>query len=81
MIEWVEDQDNVITDEALGRHFGPIGAEQLKMFRKESEQVHVALLSLTESESFDFVLGAAPSGLEAFETMGPSLGSTEWKKA
>ena len=51
------------------------------MYRKKSEQVHVAFLALTESESFDIVLGAAPSGLEALETIGPSLGSSEWKKA
>ena len=50
-----EDQDNVTTNEALDRQFGPTGAE--------SEQIHVALL--TDGESFDVVLGAAPSGLDA----------------
>ena len=43
VVEWVEDQDNVITNEAL--------------------------LALTESESFDIVLGAAPSGLEALRRL------------
>ena len=65
VIEWVEDQDNVITNEALDRQFGPIGAEPVEDVQEKSEQVHVAHLSLTESESFDIVLGAAPSGLES----------------
>ena len=75
MIEWVEDQDSVITNEAHDRQFGPVGAEPLEDIQERSEQVHVALLALTESESFDIVHGAAPSGLEAWS--GPSLGSSE----
>ena len=63
MIEWVEDQDNIITNEALDQQIGPIGAEPVDDVQEKSEQVHVALLALTESESFDVVLGAAPSGL------------------
>ena len=31
--------------------------------------MHVALLALTESESFDIVLGAAPSGPEALRRL------------
>ena len=61
----MEDQDNVITNEALDRQFGPIGAEPVEDVQEKSEQVHVARLALTESESFDIVLGAAPSGLES----------------
>ena len=30
LIEWVEDQDNVITDQALDGQFGPIGAEPVE---------------------------------------------------
>ena len=44
VIEWVEDQDNVITNEALDRQFGPIGAEPVEDVQEKSEQVHVALL-------------------------------------
>ena len=69
VIEWVEDQDNVITNEALDRQFGPIGAEPVEDVQEKSEQVHVALLALTESESFDVALGAAPSGLEALRRL------------
>ena len=65
--EWVEDQDNVITNEALDRQFGPKGAEPLEDVQEKSEQVHVALLALTESESF--VVGATPSGLEALRRL------------
>ena len=57
MIEWVEDQDNVITNEAR------------VLVQENSEQVHVALLALTESESIGVVLGAAPSGLEALRRL------------
>ena len=39
------------------------------MFWTTSAQVHVALLALTESESFDSVLGVAPSGLEALRRL------------
>ena len=60
----MEDQDNVITIEALDRQFGPIGAEPIEDVQEKSEQGHVAFLALTESESFDIGLGAAPSGLK-----------------
>ena len=55
MIEWMEDQDNVKRS---------IGAEPVEDVREKSEQVHVALPALTESESLDIVLGAATSGLQ-----------------
>ena len=69
VIEWVEDQVNVNTNEALDRQFGPRGTEPVEDVQEKSEQVHVALLALTESESFDIVLGAAPSGLEALRRL------------
>ena len=65
MIEWVEDQDNVTTDESLEQQFGPLGAQPFEDVLETMEQVNVALVALTESESFDIVLGAAPSSLEA----------------
>ena len=46
MIEWVENQDNTITNEALERHFGPRGADPVDDVQEKSEQVHVALLAL-----------------------------------
>ena len=55
VIEWVEDQDNVITNEALYRQFGPTEAEPIECDQEKSEQIHVALLTLTESESFDIL--------------------------
>ena len=69
MTEWVEDQDNVITNEALEQQSGPLGATPVDDVLERSEQVHVALLALTESESFDIVLGVAPSGLEALRRL------------
>ena len=69
VIERVEDHDNFITNGALERQFGPMGAEPVEDVQEKSEQVHVALLTLTESESFDIVLGAAPSGLEALRRL------------
>ena len=65
----MEDQDNVITNEAPDRQFSSIGAEPVEDVQEKSEQVHVALLALTESECFDIVLGAAPSGLEALKLL------------
>ena len=53
---WVEDQDNVITNGVVDRQFGPVGAEPVQDVQEKSEHVHVALLALTESESFDIVL-------------------------
>ena len=67
--EWVEDQDNVITNQALDRQFCPTGAEPVEDVQEKSEQLHVALLALTESGSFDIALGAAPSGLEALRRL------------
>ena len=59
-----KDQDNVITNEAFDQQCVPLRAEPVDDVQEKCEQVHVALLALTESESFDVVLGAAPSGLE-----------------
>ena len=64
MVECVEHQNNVITNEG-----GPIGAEPVEDLQEKREQFHVALLALTESESFDVVLGAAPPGLEALRRL------------
>ena len=76
VIEWVEDQDNIITYEARNRQFGSLGAEPVDDVQETSEQVHVALLALTESESFDIVLGAAPSGQEVQRRLVRSSGTT-----
>ena len=59
VIEWVEDPDNLITNDALEQRFGPLSEEPVDDVPEKSEQVHVALLSVTDSESFDIVLGAA----------------------
>ena len=48
----------------LETQFGPIGAKPIEDVQEKNEMVHVALLAWTESESFDIVLGAVPSGLE-----------------
>ena len=48
VIECVEDQDNVITNQAFDGQFGPMGAEPVEDVQEKSEQVHVALLALTE---------------------------------
>ena len=69
VIEWVEDQDNVITNEALDQQFGPLGAEPVDDVLEKSLKVHVALLALTESGNFDIVLGAASSGLGALRRL------------
>ena len=68
VIEWAEDQDIVITTNALEQQFGPLGEEPVDDVLENSEHVHVALLALTGSESFDIVLGAA-SGLEALQLL------------
>ena len=36
---------------------------------EKNSQLHVVLLSLTEGESFDIVLGAAPNGFEALRRL------------
>ena len=55
--------------EALDQQFGPLGAEPVGDVQDKSELIHVALLALTESGSFDIVLGAAPPGLEALRRL------------
>ena len=62
--EWTEDQDNVITNDALEQQFGLLSDEPVDDILVK-KKIHVTLSALTESESFDIVLGAAPSGLEA----------------
>ena len=60
VIESVEDQDNVITNNALEQQFGPLGEKPVYDALEKCEQVHVALIALTENESSDTVLGPAP---------------------
>ena len=59
-IEWVDDQDNVITNNALDQQFGPLGEKPVCDALEKCEQVHVSLVALTEKESSDIVLGPAP---------------------
>ena len=69
MIEWVEDQNNVITSDVLKQQFGPLSEELVDDVLEKNKQVHVALLALTGSESFDSVLGVALLGLEALRRL------------
>ena len=39
VIEWVEDQDNIITNEAFDQQFRPLGAEPVDDVLEKSEQV------------------------------------------
>ena len=59
-MEWVEDQDNDIANEALEQQFGPIMQNQLTSF---SERANKSMWKLR------FVLGAPPSGLEALRRL------------
>ena len=61
MTEWEENQDNDVTNDALEQQFDSLSDERVDDVLEESQ---VALLALTERESFDMVLGAATSGLE-----------------
>ena len=69
MIEWVEDQNNVITSDVLKQQFGPLSEELVDDVLEKNKQVHVALLALTGSESFDIVLGVALFVLEALRRL------------
>ena len=69
VIEWIEDQEATITEQDLDEQFGDTGHEPVEGITERNAQLHVALLALTEGESFDVVLGAAPSGLEALRRL------------
>ena len=58
----------------LEQQFGTLGDEPVDEILEKSAQLHVALLELTESEmkeceSFDFVAGTDPEGLEALRRL------------
>ena len=66
VMECVEDQDNVITNQAFDGQFGPMGAEPVEDVQEKSEQVHVAFLALTEKWKLRCcVCFTAPPRLEA----------------
>lgn len=69
VVEWVEDQETAIVGQDLDDQFGDTGHEPVGEIFEKNAQLHVALLALTEGESFDIVLGAAPSGLEALRRL------------
>ena len=66
--------------EAIEQQFDPLGEEPVDDVLEKSEQVHVALLALTESESFGIVLVAAPPGLEALRRMVRRWDPLQWRK-
>ena len=68
-MEWVEDHDKFITNEALEQQFGPLNEDPVDDVLEKTEQTDVALLALRDSESFDIVPGAAPSGLEVLRRL------------
>ena len=68
-MERVEDQNDVISDDALEQEFGTLSDETVEKILEKSEQVQAALLALTEGEGFDIVVGAAPWGLEALRRL------------
>ena len=65
----VEDRDNVITNDELEHQFRPLSDEPVGEILERCKHVHLAPSALTECESFDSVLGAAPSGLEALRRL------------
>ncbi len=65
VLEWIEDQDQNITMDDLKGHFRKDSEDTVSELEENDSQLHVALLSLTEGESFDIVFGAAPHGFEA----------------
>ena len=69
MIEWLEDQDNIITNEALDQQFGPLGAETVDDVLEKSEQVHVALFALKESEKLRYRSWSSTISLEALRRL------------
>ena len=69
VLEWIEDQDGPVTREDLHAQFGELSSDPVQDLSEKDAQVHVALLSLTEGESFDVVMGAAPHGLEALRRL------------
>eukprot|EP00974_Lingulodinium_polyedra_P122745 11184049-Lingulodinium_polyedra.AAC.1 len=69
-MDWVEDQDNVITLDDLNGQFGDMAADDFVGGLEEKDsQLHVALQTLTEGESFDIVLSAGPRGVEALRRL------------
>ena len=70
VLEWAEDQEQPITPEDLEVQFGAEGADDyVDDIEEKDSQLHVALQSLTEGESFDIVLGATPHGIEALRRL------------
>ena len=70
VLEWAEDQEQPITPEDLEVQFGAEGADDyVDNIEGKDSQLHVALQSFTEGESFDIVLGATPHGVEALRRL------------
>ena len=69
VLEWTEDQGQGITLEGLTERFVEDTVDAIPDLDEKNSQLHVALLSLTEGESFDIVLGAAPHGFEALRRL------------
>ena len=65
----MEDHDKFITNVALEQQFGPLHEDPVDDVLEKIEQTDVALSAVRESESFNIVPGAAPSGLEALRRL------------
>jgi hypothetical protein len=69
VLEWIEDQEQPLQAADMDLQFGDQSQEPVPDLEEKGSQLHVVLLSLTEGESFDIVLGAAPSGFEALRRL------------
>ena len=78
VIEWVEDQDDIVTNDALEQQFGSLSYEPVDGVLDKNEQVHVALFAVTERESFDVVFWSIIRS-RVTATFGPSLGYPAWR--
>ena len=68
-MDWVEEQDNVSTNDALEQQIGSLNEDPIDDVLEKTEQTDVAPLALKDGVSFDIVPGAAPSGLEALRRL------------
>ena len=69
VLEWIEDQDSEITLQDLIVEFGPESELPVADLEERDSQLHTALMSLTEGESFDLVLGSGGRGADALRRL------------
>ena len=80
LLDWVEDQNDVISNDALEQQFGALSDEFVEDLLEQSEQVHVAHKASMEGQKLRHRSWSKSMESGGVATSDLTLGFSEWRK-